>query len=379
MRRSFILAGVIAGATCGCAGKQYPVVEPNWPGEFLRVNFQRYVQARRDRTRVLLSADNKSLCVWWVPWTREGAMNASKGPLGFLVFDAGGKLVADSADPNLTPCEALRDFPSFAWRWRFRDFLKNASAWGFSADSTEGVRLFKDGPSQFHAEMWRLSPQQNMAWARALPTGVVDTDAPVHILSRPDLRAVLVPISGREGVLLSRDDGTLIDQFRFGTIESFGTRNRFRLPLLGGGPSVRFSSGDTSVDPSGRLIACGCVDDRRVRVVSIDPPHKMVFEANTNDHAERPRGGVWSVTRVEFVSQGKYLLVEYHFGGRGTRVTYNPSDIFDTATWRKVWHENSLEVRSVTLSPDGKKMAFIRGDYVEVGPFQPNVASAKAK
>ncbi|MCX7591715.1 MAG: hypothetical protein N2255_08815, partial [Kiritimatiellae bacterium] len=118
--------------------------------------------------------------------------------------------------------------------------------------------------------------------------------------------------------------------------------------------------------------------DRRVRVVSLREPGTVVFEANTHDNPHKPHGGVWRVTGVEFLARGRYLLAEYSFDGRLTAVVLNPTDIFDTDTWQKVWHENSEQIRAVTLSNDGKKLAFIRNGVLEIGDFIP-VAQKRRK
>ena len=74
--------------------------------------------------------------------------------------------------------------------------------------------------------------------------------------------------------------------------------------------------------------------------------------------------------RVQFLADGKYLLAEYFFGGRGTSTTLLPTEIFETRTWKVVWKKNDLEIKSVTMSPDGTKIALLRGNTLEVLPFE---------
>ena len=71
---------------------------------------------------------------------------------------------------------------------------------------------------------------------------------------------------------------------------------------------------------------------------------------------------------------GNKLQVMAYGGGRNlnVRIRKDCADIFEVGTWKRVWHENSLKISSVTLSPDGKKMAFIRDKrWLEIGPFVP--------
>ena len=96
----------------------------------------------------------------------------------------------------------------------------------------------------------------------------------------------------------------------------------------------------------------------------------MVFEANAEMNPVRPWGGDWRVRRVQFLADGKYVLAEYKFRGRGTSTVLEPTEIFETRTWKVVWKENDLEIKSVTLSPDGKKIAFLRANTLEVRPFE---------
>ncbi|MHC4399730.1 MAG: hypothetical protein ACYTG0_08625 [Planctomycetota bacterium] len=63
------------------------------------------------------------------------------------------------------------------------------------------------------------------------------------------------------------------------------------------------------------------------------------------------------------------MIVEYCFAGRSTWRELEPTEILETESWKKVWSENSLNIGSVCLSPDGKKMAFVRDGVLEIGPF----------
>jgi len=92
--------------------------------------------------------------------------------------------------------------------------------------------------------------------------------------------------------------------------------------------------------------------------VSVEQPHKVVFEANTEANPELPRGGNWWVNHVHFDGDGEYLVVGYSFGGRLTNKSSEPVEIYETHTWKLIWSINSQEICSANLpriSPDRKK------------------------
>jgi hypothetical protein len=65
------------------------------------------------------------------------------------------------------------------------------------------------------------------------------------------------------------------------------------------------------------------------------------------------------------------MVVEYFFAGRGTDMVLRPTEVYETEHWQKVWEIEGARIHSVTLSPDGKEMALIRDNVLEVGPFIP--------
>ena len=172
-------------------------------------------------------------------------------------------------------------------------------------------------------------------------------------------------------------------QYRFplGPIESDSEavqrKKKFGLHVDDSDPALRFSAYCLSQDTAKGWLACGAFDDKRVRVVQMASNGPMVFEANTEVNPSQPWGGNWMVHRVEFLADAKYLLAEYDFGGRGTSTVLRPTEIFETATWKIVWKNSDPETGGITLSPDGKRMAFLRGDVLEVHAFDVDVGPTK--
>ncbi len=380
--RDYWIHDVEVTKVAAAATRHYPLVEPQWPTPPATVTISGCNNA--DVT-LEFSTDSRCLCVWWWPARKIGDFSREPGSLA--VYDLAGKPVADACDANgVLTGEYAHLFPHTAWRTVFEDFIKDAGGWGFSRDYRLGLRLANARPGRIFektwtAELWQFQPETKRVWATEIPeTGMPLTMA--TFFERDAKPLVLLAFGGTEGFILSQEDGALMDRFQYGHIETeqeqAAYKWKFHLAYSDGDPMLHFNSFALSCDPTRRLLACGAFNGRRVRVVSLDPPFRTIFEANTNDHPRRPWGGVWSVDRVEFVGS-KYLIAGYSFGGRGTRCAYDPTDIFDTITWEIVWHENSLDIRSATISPDDRRMALMRKDVLEIGDFVPQTTESLSK
>ena len=69
-------------------------------------------------------------------------------------------------------------------------------------------------------------------------------------------------------------------------------------------------------------------------------------------------------------ANGKYLTVQYEYSGRYILITRLPTEVYDTDTWELIWYENKEEVSAVTVSPNEKKIAFLRDTILEMGDLQ---------
>ena len=379
-----VLASTSALLCClslGCAWALYPVKVPKWSAAPVRIRLPK-LSWGRSMPELEFSPDSKYIGVHLLPWHQAG--NKAAGVI--RVYDEKGQLVPGAVDKrDALVGEYFRMFPGIAWRTHFADFVRDAGErfgtwWGFTPDYKSEARLVSSRKDRFPygeiwtAQFWQLAPARKLMWSTEFPD-VIRSLKLVSFFHREGKEYVLLAFAGiRGGVVLSREDGRVVERLTYGPIETEKDRRAYKRKFDLG--SVRDSSLDFSpcvfaFEPSLRLLACGAFCGRRVRVLSMDTTHKVVFEANTNDHPYRPRGGVWCVTGLRFAGD-KYLIVDYRFGGRLTSLFLDPTDIFEVGTWKRVWHENSLTISHVTLSPDGKKMALIRGkDWLEIGPFVP--------
>jgi hypothetical protein len=361
---------------------------PPWPAGPARVDL---TGLGFEVAQLELSQDGRHVCAWgWLP---PLIGDYQRDPGRAAVFDLAGRAVQEALDQDGRLTGTFFDlFPATAWRVAYADFVKKAGGWGFTANLDWGVRLVEPrepnlfggrpasltdaAPRNWTVELWRLRPERVRLWAtRPLPDAVQGLET-VGFFERGGVPLILLAFGGREAAILSRADGSLVEMFTYGHIETddeaVAYKRKFGLDLSDGDPALRFTTHAMAFEPSRRWVACGAFWGRRVRVVSADPPHETVFEAHGGDSPWQPAGGVWRVQRVEFAAGGRYLIAEYHFGGRGTLLVMEPTEIYDTRTWQIVWQEESLSISDVSLSPDGQTLAFRRSSVLEIGRFAPS-------
>jgi len=340
----------------------------------LRIDLGQMVPAERDVVKLFFSADGQMVCAWWHDWrvvrTNYGSVRRTDQ---FRVFDLAGKQLCSSQDADRTLL--WTNFPLVAWRDTQTAFITNAVGWLFDPAHAWAVRVL-DLPTFWgvRIECWSLPYVSNAdpVWSREMdrvfscrPVGKVD----------PAGDELLFALQHARALILSRRTGETIREFTLGraeTEEELAKRKlRFGLHFAEGDPALSFSPRAFSYDERKHLLACGASFDKRVRVVDITAPVRVVFEANSDANPAKPRGGTWKVSRVEFVASGKYLIAGYDFGGRLTTVSIDSTEILDTETWRTAWKEEDPKIGSVTLSPDGSLLAFVRDKGIEFIPFRP--------
>ncbi|MGA2616892.1 MAG: hypothetical protein ABSF26_04725 [Thermoguttaceae bacterium] len=354
--------------------------------------------------RLEFSSDSTMICAYWSSTYRHG--DKRTGPPLRVVFKASdGSIVADAVDSHSRLVGTyLRQFPRSVPRTSgmtyaptnlsvrlatpFPDFLRDSGGWAFNNDFTLGVRMVnprdvfpphekKDlvgGPHLWAIELWRLSPEAKRIWAVDVPDKVADLEEGAFCkLGGKDV-VFLAFHPSRFGCLFSQEDGKVVRTIPYGPTQRRSLELRDE-------EEERGYPHTFSIDSTRNLLASGDFTGRRIRVVAIEDGGKLVFEAHAADAPDRPRGGVWSVERVEFAANGRYLIATYHFGGRGTWRTATPTEIYDTKTWQKVWQDDDKAIRQIIVSPDGKKMAYLRAGTLlratlalEIVPFSASAA-----
>ena len=99
-------------------------------------------------------------------------------------------------------------------------------------------------------------------------------------------------------------------------------------------------------------------------------PAKILFETYTDAEPLRPTVGDWHVEDVTFFARGNYLLVEYAFSGRW-RAGKRQLEIYETASWRKVWHTDDVRLHGVALAPNGALIAYVRDAKLIICQIRP--------
>jgi len=197
--------------------------------------------------------------------------------------------------------------------------------------------------------------------------------ARLAFLPSPGGTNILVAFGGTDALLLDVNTGAVLSIFTYGPMtsdaEAIRRKRKFRLPYSEGDPALYFGARVVGVSAEKRLLAAGGFFDRRVRVVSLDAPFPMIRQFHEEENPCSPPGGIWIVDSLEFAAAGKFLVVESDFGGRGTLLQMHETEIIETQRWRTVWKANKLDLHSVTLSPDGEKIAFIEDNVLKIAPF----------
>jgi hypothetical protein len=362
-----IFTAMLAISSTALAGGQYETSANN-PGvrASMRANLMDH---GGNPAGMEFSRDGKYILCWRLPQPPIGDYDKILGKCA--VFDLTGAVVSSATDASghVAP-EHVMQFATTASRQHLAWFLADTNnmyvcLWGFSTDYSLGFRFLKpEGYSlPGDGELWGLSPTPQRRWRVRLPEEIAQSGLAGFLNSGPKDR-LLVAFTGVSAYVLLAEDGSVVDAFDYA--------------LAGGKPpeltakSLRLFAGALAFDPSRRLLACGAAEGKRVRVMSVDLPHRAVFEAHVGENPRRPRGGLWSVDSLSFAGGGRYLIAGYKFGGRATTKSLNRVEIFDTGPWRIVWSTDDAAVSSALppkVSPDGKTLALIRGHWLEISPF----------
>lgn len=290
------------------------------------------------------SADSKLVYVRLRPY--EG----TQGRPHDLVFDLSGHPFKDACDEQGRIKQGvLHRFPKAAADVVAAEFLKGTrDGGGVSKDRRYGLRHLGAGV----AEIWQLEPDRRRIATAELPAHGGRLEL-TEWFERNGEKYVLLVFSFSKAIVLSAKDGSVVQSIDYGALLT--------------DPEERFHAHTFAFDPTRRLLACGDFEGQRVRVISLDRPEQIVFEANTYAW-QVGIGGAWMVSSVNFSPSG-FLVVEYCFAGRLTLFAQFPTEVFRIDDWTRVWRENSLWRTHVTLSPDGKWIAFFPNRSLEIRPF----------
>jgi len=319
------------------------------------------------------SADSKQLCFWWVP--RGG----TSGNATMVLMDMKGKVVRDpaSVEKALWDENLAAEFSETSWDIWGVDLAGWNRCWAFDGRSNHAIRLVQTADRKFmEAELWRTKPYKERIWNVKHPSERVIHE--VQFLKMDMTDVILGGYSGSRVLILDRVDGHVVESFRSFQRETHDEmeayRKKYGLTFVSDGePMLRFSPKSMALEPTKKLIAYGASYGRQIRIVSLDPPRQMIREINPDESPFAAGRRIWSVQNLRFCG-GNFLVARYVLEGSTRATSGAPTEILDTRTWRVVWREKSTDIGDVCLSPDGKRIAFLRKQAIlEIGPFVPNV------
>lgn len=284
------------------------------------------------------------------------AIPTSDNP-SFDVFDLHGRFVPEAlnASHQLMPAYA----PLFSYivtNSMFHD-LSGDNVWRIDARSGIVTRARREDSSSEWIEMTSPDDASAMRWR------VESDDVEKLEVEHGDglVESVLV-FESTSVRSLSPSTGEILHEwpyFKFDTnkgIEAY--RKRFGLR-----EEVPFRAWRIAHDDASGRVAAGDLQTARVRTVDLTGRTASV-ELNS-DMAPF----IWQTSDIYF-SGRDYLVVRLKCAGR-TFASAEMMEVFDCRTWQRVWRSSNSGIRAAAVSHDGKTIAIIRDNVLEIGPFQP--------
>jgi hypothetical protein len=249
-----------------------------------------------------------------------------------------------------------RAFPEWA------DLLNDSVTWAISPDKAFLVRVSCEVSAQYIiskriVELWRLDQRRTLSWRVELPGDDVCVLWFGEFIEIGGARCVLLCLSDQT-FLLRQSDGSVLDSFGYagGETESVGQQAE---------EEDSFSPFYFALDPAQDRLAAGGAQGTEVRVLSMRPPHRVIFKTG---HTEKEPGfwGDRAVGGVRFLGEGRYLVAGYWFSSRllGRKESLK---MFETTSWSEIWGTDGVDARGIAITPDGKRMVVLRDGLLEVG------------
>jgi hypothetical protein len=318
------------------------------------------------------SSDNKDICFWWHPFWSEEAKEAQ---MRVIALDDQSIKATGAVARAIWETDLLKNFPRLPLKvWR-HDRSAGGAFWMFDKETGCGIRCetrpfrhYSEGfDEKLRMEFWRSRPSKERVWNVEIPRSGIGIEMVEFVGGR-----VLICGRNDRAIQVDTTNGQVVESFSYfpdetkDEIRAFGEKHG--LDYSTARSIFRFSGGRTTFDPRRRWIFCGCSHDKRIRVVTLDQPHKIVHEINAGDMPVNRSRGYWHVGDLDCAGSD-YLIVAYFLSG--TLFGAGRLEIIDLRSWEVVWSTES-DISEVCLSPDGKMMAFVR-DFktLEVRAFLP--------
>jgi hypothetical protein len=265
-----------------------------------------------------------------------------------IIFNlSGGKI--DAVNEKGEIMDAFVDmFPKTTYRQKFGEYLKGSGHWVLSNDGKFCVKSPDKydpilQPFKHPVELWNVSTKE-LVWRAYIkdPTIVL-----LQFIDFQGKECILIGCT-RKIYIFYKDDGQLVKE-----IETYFTANKF------------------SFVESRRLLAFGAFTGKRVDIFSLNNLEKPLYQINPSSYRSDSKKGHWKVRTLNFSADGKFLITQFLLTGLHGKKPNMDTEIYNMDTMKICWQENTLNFDNVTISPNGKKIAFMCGNILEMCDFKP--------
>ena len=408
----------------GCSILPFHTVEPQWKTSPVLIDISPIpLPPENGWSREMymdcmeFSPDGKYLCVRFTHYKQPRPR--------IFVYDESGELVNDAVGKDGFLTDAYRElFPEISMRSsayimvndpynvyestrnesKYAELTGFAHAWFFSKDYKYLVTISNPEMEKYverkaagkptymlypdlkyvNVECWQLTDGKRRLWSSKLKVNQDSGATGIEVgefFNKNGRDYIIFNYFLEPAYVFDAESGKLVDSFEYGPdlteddvdkiIQRYGL-NREHWE-----DEIEFSPSEFAFNPLNRLLACGNFTSRHLRVISVDKPHKVVFEVFKYSSPQTPSNlfygsSFWSSGELSFAGD-KYLIVKNYAAARSLfrkRPYLRRVDIYNMKTWKRVWNMTALKGFYVILSDNGEKIAVTRGDFIEMGNFK---------
>jgi hypothetical protein len=297
--------------------------------------------------------NGKCLCVAAHIWATNADFTQE---LHYVILNAEG--VVQTSSESTPDMNLLAKFPDLAVKLFHRSLISRDDStnmfldlgrWVVAPDLSWCARVRQLADMSDRVEKLALKPTVEKLWAWTCKGEYGPPSCQMSYVVLPSKGVIAISRSFMETVLLDEATGTNVDVIPYGP---------------GRGIVSNLALAACIIPQKGWLV-CDEQESKRIRVISLSPPHRILKEVGEKGINGL---GVWSTPRLEPTADGQLLLKVSHWGSRlaGGRTE---AEIYDTGTWKVLWRHVDRTGGEIALSPDGKRLALLKGQILEMRPF----------
>jgi hypothetical protein len=295
----------------------------------------------------------KFLCVTAHTWATNADFTQE---LHYVILNAEGAVQTSSEstpDTNL-----LAKFPDLAFKLFYRGLISrddytntflDPGRWVVAPDLSWCTRVRQMADKSDLVEKFALKPTVEKQWAWTCKGEYGPPSCRMSYVVLPSKGVIAISRSSMETVLLDVATGTNVDVIPYGP--GWGIVSNLALA--------------TCIIPQKGWLVCDEQESKRIRVISLSPPHRILKEVGEKGVNGL---GVWSTPRLDPAAEGQLLLKVSDWGSRlvGGKTE---AAIYDIGTWKMLWHHTDRKGEEIALSPDGRRLAILKEQTLEIQSF----------